>query len=145
MFLRPSNYQGVPATQPNGASFAIPPLGGALAVRYGNYVWADGTAGTVMRLPQGAVPVHFEAIVSQSFDGGTQSVRIGDTTTSNRWASTVDTGTAAYVTSSFVGSQLGPFVGSLTEDTYVIVARNAAAGGSATQGTLSIVCYYAML
>jgi hypothetical protein len=139
------NYQPVPPTQPNNQGFAIPNMGGDMAVRYGQYVWADGTAGTVMRLPQGAVPLRFEINVAQSFDGGTQTMRLGDTSTSNRWASVLDVGTAAFVTTGLVGSAMGPVAGSLTEDTYVVIARNNTAGGSATQGTLSVVCYYAMI
>ena len=146
MFLPNTNYAGVPNTQPGAQHFAVPNMGGDMAVRYGSYVWATGTAGTVMRLPQGATPLHFQVIVGESFDGGTQTMRLGDSTTSNRWASVLDVGTASpFLTTGLVGSQLGPLAGSLTEDTYVIIARNATAGGSATQGTLSVVCYYAMI
>lgn len=146
MFLPSTSYQGVPSTQVGDQHFAVPNLGGDIAVRYGTYLWTAGTAGTVMRLPAGATPLRFELIIGQSFDGGTQVMRLGDSTTSNRWASLLDVGTATpSLTTGIVGSQLGPIAGSLTEDTYVIIARNATAGGSATQGTLSVVCYYAMI
>jgi hypothetical protein len=144
MFLRPGNYQGVPASQPS-TLFAIPSLGGALGVRYGSYISQTGTAGTAFVLPQGAVPVVIFANVSEAFDGGTQSIRIGDGTTTNRWATSIDTGTVGFVSTGIVGSAMGYIAGSLTADTPVIVTRAAAAGGSATQGTLTVVCYYAMM
>lgn len=120
-------------------------MGGSTAVRYGTFVWAQGTVGTLFTLPQGATDVDWTIIVSQSFNGGTQSVRIGDATTSNRWASSVDTGTATITKTPIVGSAVGIIAGSLTADTPVLVRPNFAGAGSATQGTLAVICTYVLM
>lgn len=135
-FIKPGAY----LEDPTGSGFSIPNLGGPVAARYGSLLWT-GTVGTFFQLPQGAQIIDFTAIVSEAFGGGTASARIGDTTTTNRWATTIDIGTAGLVKAGFVGSAVLTG-GTLTEDTYVLGKLNAP--GTATAGTLQVVAYYMM-
>lgn len=139
MFLRPGNYAAVPSTNPGG--FALPNMGGDVAVRFGTMIWT-GTIGTLMQLPAGATIIDWTTYVIEAFGGGTASARIGDTTTTNRWATTIDIGTAGLSKSGYVGSQVAS-AGTLAEDTYVLAKLNAP--GTATAGTLGVACYYVML
>ena len=135
-FIKPGAY----LEDPTGSGFTVPNLGGDIGVRYGSLLWT-GTIGTLFQLPQGAQIVDWTSIVGEAFNGGTASLRVGDQTTNNRWASTIDIGTAGLYKTGWVGSQvLAP--GTLTEDTYVLGRLNAP--GTATAGTVSVVCYYMM-
>lgn len=135
-FINPGQYQA----DPTGSGFAIPNVGGPAAVRYGSLLWT-GTVGTFFQLPQGAQIVSFETHVIEAFDGGTASLRVGDATTSNRWASVIDIGTQGQSKSGYVGSQILP-PGTLTEDTYVLGRLNAP--GTATAGTVAVIATYMM-
>lgn len=132
--------QGDYLSDPSGSGFALPSLGGPIAARYGSLLWT-GTIGTLFQLPQGAQIVDWTTVVFEAFNGGTASARVGDTTTNNRWASTIDIGTAGHAKSGWVGSQTLQ-QGTLTSDTYVLATLNAP--GTATAGTLGVVCYYMM-
>lgn len=139
MFLRPGNYNPVPSGNPGG--FALPNMGGDVGMRYGTMNWT-GTIGTLFQLPAGATIIDWTTFVIEAFGGGTASARVGDTTTNNRWASTIDIGTTGLSKSGWVGSQVAS-AGTLAEDTYVLAKLNAP--GTATAGTLGVVCYYVML
>jgi hypothetical protein len=132
--------QGDYLSDPSGSGFTIPDLGGPIAARFGSLLWTD-PIGTLFQLPQGAQIVDWTTIVSEAFGGGTASARIGDPTTNNRWATTIDIGTAGLSKTGYVGSAvLTP--GTLTSDTYVLATLNAP--GTATAGTLQVLCSYMM-
>lgn len=133
-FINPGQYQA----DPTGSGFTIPNVGGPVAARYGTMLWTD-TVGTFFQMPRGAQILGFETHVIEAFDGGTATLRVGDTATSNRWASTIDIGTAGQFKTGYVGSQILP-PGTLTEDTYVLGRLNAP--GTATAGTVAVIAYY---
>lgn len=135
-FIKPGAY----LDDPTGSGFTIPDLGGPVAARYGSLLWT-GTVGTFFQLPRGAQIIGFETHVIEAFGGGTASMRVGDATTTNRWASTIDIGTQGQSKASYVGSQILP-PGTLVEDTYVLGKLNAP--GTATAGTVAVVAYYMM-
>lgn len=135
-FISPGQYQ----SDPTGSGFAVPNLGGSVGVRYGSLLWT-GTIGTLFQLPQGAQITGFETHVFEAFNGGTASMRVGDTTTNNRWGSTIDIGTVGQYKTGYIGSQILPG-GTLTDDTYILAKLNAP--GTATAGTVAVIAYYAM-
>lgn len=135
-FLKPGNY----LQDPTGSGFALPSMGGDVGYRWGTMLWT-GTVGTFFQLPQGALVVDWTAFVLEAFGGGTASARVGDATTTNRWASLVDIGTVGLTKSGFIGSAVAT-AGTLTEDTTVLARLNAP--GTAVAGTLGIGCYFIM-
>lgn len=132
--------QGAYLEDPTGSGFTIPDLGGPVAARFGSLLWT-GTVGTFFQMPQGAQIIGFETHVIEAFNGGTASLRVGDTTTNNRWGSTIDIGTAGQYKTGYVGSQILPS-GTLTEDTYILGRLNSP--GTATAGTVAVIAYYMM-